>query len=297
MPAVRANGIEIDCVETGPKDGAPLVLIRGLGTQRIQWPEPLLVGLAAQGLRVITHDNRDVGLSTKFEDAGIPDVAAVLTAIAACEDPGLAYGISDMAADVVGLLDELQIERAHVMGISMGGMIAQHLAADFGARLLSVTSVMSSSGAPGLPPATPEAMAALMSRPEDPSRRESVIANSVKTQKVIGSPGYPTSDEDLAAAAGRAYDRCHYPAGVMRQMAAVMADQRRYERLSQVRVPALVIHGEADPLIPIAGGLDTSKRIADARFHPVAGMGHDIPLALVPMFIEQIGDHTRRATA
>jgi pimeloyl-ACP methyl ester carboxylesterase len=295
MPTARANSIDVDYAQFGPADAPALVLVRGLGTQRIMWPEKLLAGLVDRGLRVITPDNRDVGHSTKLDAAGTPDVAAVLRAMADGAASPSPYSVADMASDVVGLLDALEVERAHVMGISMGGMIVQHLAASHGERLVSMTSVMSSSGAPGLPAATPEAMAALMSAPSDPNSRDSVIENSVASQKVFGSPGYPTSDEDLRAAAGRAYDRCHHPAGVARQMAAVMADNGRFELLEQVRVPTLVLHGEADPLIPIECGRDTAQRIAGARFHSFEGMGHDLPSGLLPQLVEVIADHTQRA--
>jgi pimeloyl-ACP methyl ester carboxylesterase len=295
MPTIRVNDIEIDYAERGERDAAAIVLIRGLGTQRIQWPESLLAGLVEHGLRVITPDNRDVGGSTKFEEAGAPDMAALGKAIAKGHSSSLPYGVADMAADVVGLLDALEIERAHVLGISMGGMIVQHLAGTHGERLHSMTSVMSSSGAPGLPAATPAAMAALTSRPDDPSSRESVIENSVRTQEVIGSPGYPTTEADLREAAGRAYDRCYCPDGVSRQMAAVMGDAARHRLLSRIRVPTLVIHGEADPLIPLACGVDTAERIEGARLETIAGMGHDIPVALVPTLLEMLADHVARA--
>ena len=290
MPVARANGIEIDYAQGGSPDAPVMLLIRGLGTQRTQWPDSLVEGLVATGLRVITPDNRDVGGSTKFDSAGLPDLAA---AIAGSGSPP--YAVADMALDLVGLLDALEIERAHVMGISMGGMIVQHLAASHADRLLSMTSVMSSSGAPGLPSGTPEAMTALMSQPDDPTSRESVIDNSVATQKVIGSPGYSTPDAELREMFGRAYDRCYHPAGVARQLAAVMADTQRFERLSEIRVASLVIHGEDDPLIPIACGRDTAERIDKAHFHAVPGMGHDVPVGLVPTLLELLVDHVERS--
>jgi pimeloyl-ACP methyl ester carboxylesterase len=295
MTQLTANGITLDYAETGSPDAPVLVLIRGLGTQRIQWPAAFVDGLAKRGLRVVAHDNRDVGLSEKFSAFGTPDVGATMAAIAKGETASLAYDVADMAKDVIGLLDSLGIARAHVLGISMGGMIVQHLAASHGGRLLSMTSVMSSSGAAGLPPATPAAMAALMSRPKDPNSRDSVIENNVASQKVFGSPGYPTSDADLQAMAGRAYDRCHCPDGVARQMLAVMADRTRSELLAEVDVPSLVIHGEDDPLIPIECGRDTAERIPGARFQAIAGMGHDVPAGLVDTLIELVADHIKRA--
>lgn len=295
----KANGIEIDYDETWPASGPDpslpaLVLIRGLGTQRIQWPQPLLDALAARGLRVVCHDNRDVGGSTKFDAAGVPDPAAMIQAIAAGETPAPPYRVADMAQDVIGLLDALSIERAHVAGISMGGMIVQHLGASHGDRIASVTSIMSSSGAPGLSPAKPEAMAALTSRAATPTR-EAVVENSLATQRVIGSPAYPADEDAYRELAGRVFDRCYAPDGVTRQMAAVLSDVGRHELIANVTVPTLVIHGEDDPLIPIDGGRDTAARIPGARFESIPGMGHDVPVELTGTLSQLIADHALAA--
>ena len=297
MTRIRANGIEIDYEERGAPRNPAFVLLRGLGTQRIHWPDALLDGLAAEGFRVITPDNRDVGLSQKFDASGTPDVATAMGRLARGEPLDLPYGLRDMAADVVGLLDALDIEHTHLMGMSMGGMIAQHVAARSGERLWSLTSIMSSSGAPELPAATPEAMAALLSQPEDPSSRESVIDNSVRVQQTIGSPGYPTGESVLRARAAAAYDRCHHPAGTTRQFLAVGGDGSRVELLRKVDVPTLVIHGEDDPLVPIEAGRDTARHVRGARFHPIPGMGHDLPLALVDTYVGLLAAHARAAVA
>ncbi len=290
MTIIRANGIDIDYAETG--EGPALVLLRGLGTQRIQWPQPFLQGLASRGLRVISFDNRDVGLSQKF--TGTPDIAETMAARQRGEEPAIPYGLPDMARDVVGLLDALTIERAHVVGISMGGMISQHVAARHADRLHSVTSIMSTSGAPGLPEARPGVMQALMSSPAS-SDRNVVVEHSVRTNKVFASPGYPTPDAEMREMAERCYDRCYCPEGIGRQMLAVVCDSGRAESLASIDTPCLVIHGEDDPLIPVEGGRDTAARIPGAAFHSIPGMGHDIPLELVPALVELIADHAKRA--
>jgi pimeloyl-ACP methyl ester carboxylesterase len=292
MTAFQANGIEIDAETFGEAGGVPLVLIRGLGTQRTAWPEAFLAALVARGHRIITFDNRDAGLSSKFHDAGAIDIAGAMARAMRGEPIDAPYRLDDMALDVVGLLDALQLESAHVAGISMGGMIAQLLAARHGERLRSLTSIMSSSGAPGLPGPTPEAAAALMSRPENPSDRESVIRHTVETEKVFASPGYPPSDADLREAAERAYDRCYCPDGISRQMLAVLTGGERAEVLKAIRVPTLVIHGVDDPLIPVEAGMDTARRIPGAELRLIPGMGHDIAAGLIPTLVAAISEHT-----
>jgi pimeloyl-ACP methyl ester carboxylesterase len=295
MTAFAANGIEIDAEEFGEKTGSPLLLIRGLGTQRTAWPEEFLAALVERGHRVITFDNRDTGLSTKFHDRGSMDIAEAVGRTARGEPIDAPYSLDEMALDAVGLLDALELETAHVAGISMGGMIAQLLAARHGERLRSLASIMSSSGAPGLPGPTPEATAALLSRPEDPNNRESVIRHGVETEKVFASPGYPPGDAYLRAVAERAYDRCYCPEGISRQMLAVLTALGRAELLKTIRVPTLVIHGVDDPLIPVGAGMDTAKRIPGAELRLVPGMGHDIAPGLVPTLAEAIVEHAAAA--
>jgi pimeloyl-ACP methyl ester carboxylesterase len=248
-----------------------------------------------RGHRVITFDNRDAGLSTKFHRAGSIDIGEAMGRAARGDPIDAPYRIGDMALDVVGLLDALEVQTTHVAGISMGGMIAHLLAIRHGERLRSLTSIMSSSGAPGLPGPTPEAAAALMSRPEDPDDRESVIRHSVETEKVFGSPGYPPGDAYLRAAAERAYDRCHCPEGISRQMLAVLTGGERAELLKTIRVPTLVIHGVDDPLIPVEAGMDTAKRIPGAELRLIPGMGHDVAPGLIPTLVEAIAEHTAAA--
>jgi pimeloyl-ACP methyl ester carboxylesterase len=297
MTAFRANGIEIDAEQFGEPTGVPLLLIRGLGTQRIAWPEPFLAGLATRGHRVITFDNRDTGLSSKFHDAKSMDIAEAMGRAARGEPIAAPYELADLARDAVGLLDALELDSAHVVGISMGGMIAQLMAAQHGERVRSLTSIMSSSGAPGLPGPTPEAAAALMSRPEDPNDRESVIRHGVAVLKVIASPGYPPDDATLRELAERAYERCYCPDGVNRQMLAILASRDRAELLRAIRVPSLVIHGVDDPLVPVEAGMDTARRIPGADLRLIPGMGHDVALGLVPTLVDAIAEHTKAAEA
>jgi pimeloyl-ACP methyl ester carboxylesterase len=216
--------------------------------------------------------------------------------IAAGETPSVAYQVSDMAADTAGLIDALGLERAHIAGISMGGMIAQLVACEHPERVLSLASIMSSSGAPGLPGPTPEAGAALMAEPDPPGDREAVAQLSLAGARVWGSRAHWPGDDWVLDQARRAFDRCYYPVGVARQLAAVVAAGSRADALAKLSVPTLVIHGDADTLIPSEGGRDTAARIPGAELLIVAGMGHDIVPALIPTLVTAISDHTRSAS-
>jgi pimeloyl-ACP methyl ester carboxylesterase len=271
MAQHEINGIQIEVETRGPQDAPAFLLIRGLSTQLIHWPERFLTCFVDAGFHVVVFDNRDVGLSTKFDAAGIPSMPDLLAGKARAP-----YSVADMASDAVGVLDALEIEKAHAAGISLGGMVAQHLAFSHGDRFHSVTSVMSSSGAPGLPSGTQEAMEALTSPPSDPTDREIVIAHNMRTQRIISSPDYPPTDLELRSYFERGYDRCYCPEGSARQMAAVLMDSSRTDRLAKVEIPFFVLHGSADPLIPLACGEDTAKRVPGAKFEVVSGMGHDI---------------------
>ncbi len=292
MASHAVNGMRIEIEERGPKQAPAFLLIRGLSTQLIHWPERLLSLLVAAGFRVVCFDNRDVGLSEKFDSAGVPDLAAIVAGRSAPP-----YTLGDMALDAVGVLDALGIARAHVAGISLGGMVAQHLAFSHGARCLTVASLMSTSGAPGLPPATPEAMEALTSTPSDPGDRECVIRHNMRTQRVIESPAYPPTEHELRAYFERGYDRCYHPAGSLRQMAAALADGSRAERLARIRVPVLVLHGTDDPLIHPACGEDTARRIPGAKLVLVPGMGHDVTSANAGLVAEHLIAHARAGGA
>jgi pimeloyl-ACP methyl ester carboxylesterase len=290
MARVRANGIEIEFESFGPASGRPLLLIMGLGGQAIMWDDAFCEALARQGHHVIRYDNRDVGLSTKFGDAGIPNVMELMQRGAAGETLDVPYTLDDMADDAAGLLDALRLESAHVAGASMGGMIAQTLAIRHEGRLRSLTSIMSSTGNPSLPPAEPDAMAVLMTPP--PADREGSMDAAVRTWRTIGSPGFPFDEEKIRARAGRLYDRSFYPEGTARQLAAIVAHGSRVERLREVKTPTLVIHGEADPLVPLAGGQDTADAIPGAALLVIEGMGHDLPEGAWPTLVGAISEHT-----
>ena len=295
MPVVSANGIELCYDEVGDKDASAIVLIMGLGTQMIAWSEPFCRALAGEGFRVVRFDNRDVGLSTKIEGAPPVALGTALASVMAGKPVEAPYRLEDMAADTIGLMDALGLRRAHLVGASMGGMIAQILAAEHADRVISLTSIMSSSGAPDLPPARPEAIAALLAPRPETVDREQAIALGMKVYRVIGSPGFPTSDEDLHARIGAAVDRSYYPAGVSRQFVAVLANGSRVERLKRITVPTLVIHGEDDPLVPVEAGKDTARHIAGAALKLVPGMGHDLAAGLTPILVPAIAAHCKAA--
>ncbi len=280
MTAIRANGITIEYEESGPADGPVIVLVRGLGTQLIYWPETFYAPMAAAGYRVIRFDNRDCGLSSKMDHLGDVDPAAVIKQVGAGDAVDVPYTLDDMADDIAGLLDALNIERAHIVGISLGGMITQTIAETHPDRVISMTSIMSSSGNPNLPKPSPEIMATLFSPPDDAADRDGKIEDEVKSMRMTGSPGYPLSAAEARDLATRAYDRCYHPAGVKRQMAAARSQGDRRRRLQRITRPALVVHGRDDVLILPQAGRDTAENIPDAEYVEVPGMGHDIPPAL-----------------
>jgi pimeloyl-ACP methyl ester carboxylesterase len=292
MPRARANGIELEYDTFGDAGDPALLLVMGLGAQMILWREDFCEALAARGHRVIRFDNRDVGLSTRFAHAGAPDLVATMTAALRGEAIDAPYRLSDMAADAAGLLDALEIEAAHVVGTSMGGMIAQTLAIEHPARVRTLTSIMSTTGERTLPPAKPEAMAVLMT--PAPTEREAAIEHGVRVYSTIGSPGYPPDEAELRALLARAFDRGVDPEGVARQLVAILASGSRRDALGSVRAPALVIHGLADPLVPVEGGRDTAACIPGAELMEIEGMGHDLPRALWPTFVDAIAKHTAR---
>ncbi|MDD9937974.1 MAG: alpha/beta hydrolase [Myxococcales bacterium] len=290
MARYAVNGISIEVEQHGEVRDPAILLLRGLGTQLVQWPPLLLETLVQAGFRVVTFDNRDVGLSDKIDQAGELDLPSIMQGQNAPP-----YTLQDMALDTVGVLDALEVAAAHVVGISMGGMIAQRVAATHPDRCLSMTSIMSSSGAPGLPTGTPEATATLLARPADPDDREAVIAQKINSQRTIGSPDYPMTDRELRSYSERAYDRCHAPDGVARQLAAVLGDGSRVELLRTIRVPALVIHGRDDPLVPLAAGEDTARHIPRCKLEIIAGMGHDVTAANTPLLAKLLIAHARAA--
>ncbi|MDZ4381988.1 MAG: alpha/beta hydrolase [Parvibaculum sp.] len=292
MKTVKANGITINYEDRGPADGTPILFVNGYTSTMMSWPEELMEGLRAEGFRVIRYDNRDVGKSEKF--SGLPKIADVAAAVREGRAPDMPYTLAGMAADGIGLLDALGIARAHIMGISMGGMIVQRMAIHFPERLLSVTSIMSTTGNPDLPRATDAAMTALQAQPPS-EEREAIIRHRMKGRRVYQSPAYPMTDEALYERCAREYDHMYYPEGGVRQYAAIVGDGSRVDELKKVRVPFLVIHGDADPLVPPAGGEDTAKCVPGAKHVLIEGMGHDLPVELCPQYVKLIVTHARAA--
>jgi len=286
MTQIMANGIRLEYDVSGPEDGAPLLLIMGFGTQMTGWPDEFRAMLTDAGLRVIRFDNRDVGLSQKW-DGVLPDMKAAQAALREGEAPDVPYTLADMAADAAGLLDALEIQSAHIAGASMGGMIAQLVALNHPAKARSLISIFSTTGDPSLPRSAPEAQAALMARAPSNSR-EDVIEHSLKGRRTYASTRFAFDEERLGALIGAAYDRGFYPEGPLRQWAAIMASPPRAERLKRLRIPALVLHGAADTLIPCAAGRHTADCIPGAEYHEIEGWGHDIPLGVIPELQEKI---------
>ena len=293
MANVQANGIQIEYDTFGKRSGRPLLLVMGLGAQMIHWRKEFCQQLADAGHFVVRYDNRDVGLSTKFEKAGLPDIAAIMTQMAEGKPVTAPYTLNDMADDGIGLLDALDIPAAHICGASMGGMIVQAMAIRYTPRVKSVTSIMSSTGNRELPPAKPEAMAALMSPAG--TNREEVVARSVRIAKIIGSPAYPATEEETRARALEAFERSFYPIGVARQMAAVASHGNRKPALQKLDIPALIIHGKADPLATVEGGLDTHEALRGSKLMLIDGMGHDLPQQVWPQIVAGIAALTKAA--
>ena len=286
MASARANGIVIAYETYGPRDGVPLLLIHGFGQQLTAWSPAWIDGLADAGLNVIAYDNRDTGLSQKF-DGQIPDVAAAARAMRDGRKPDVPYTLSDMAADAAGLLDALGIESAHVAGASMGGMIAQLLALDHPDKVRSLTVIFSSTSDAGLPPSTAEAHKALTSEPAG-ADRASVIAHVLKSRRAYSSTKFAIDDEESALHVGRCYDRMYYPEGTLRHWGAIVASPPRGERLRHLKVPTLVLHGTADTLLPIAHGRHLAGCIAGAEYHEIEGWGHDLPRSVIPVVLERM---------
>jgi pimeloyl-ACP methyl ester carboxylesterase len=295
MPLASANGIEIFYDDVGDPNAPALLLIMGLGTQMIGWPEAFCGRLADRGFRVIRFDNRDIGLTTKIENAPKVDIpAAFLRALAGLPVPA-PYNLDDMAKDAIGLMDALGVARAHLVGASMGGMIAQIMAAKYGDRTRSLVSIMSTSGDPKLPQAKP-AVAAMLTATRPPgSDREASIQYGMNVYRVIGSPGCPTPEPELRAKVERAFDRSYNPVGVGRQMLAILASGSRVDLLKTIRAPTLVLHGGDDPLVPVEGGRDTARLTPGATLKIIPGWGHDIPTALIPTLVEAIAAHCQSA--
>jgi pimeloyl-ACP methyl ester carboxylesterase len=284
-----ANGIELAYQEIGDPGGEPLLLVMGLSLQMVAWDAEFCAGLAERGFRVVRFDNRDVGRSTHFDEAGWPRRVDMLRGRRATA----AYLLPDMARDTFGLMDHLGIESAHLAGASMGGMIVQQMAIERPERVRSLVSIMSTTGSRRVPPPRWGAMRALLGRP--PRDRAEMIERSLRTFRAIGSPGYPFEEARIRELAALSYERGFNSAGVARQLHAILASGNRTRALSRLSLPATVIHGASDPLVRPVGGRATAKAIPGARLRLVEGMGHDFPSRLWPTFIADIATTASRA--
>jgi len=293
MAKISANGIELEYQTHGPHDAPAILLVHGLGAQLTLWPEALIDALVERGFRVVRYDNRDIGLSQKFESYGVPNLQALTAKVMSGEKIPAPYLLSDMAADGIALAQALELKRPHVVGVSMGGMIVQQMAIQSPDRIASMTSIMSSSGRRGLPPGKPEAMKALLTPPAN-DERETVIAHGIALRKVIGSPGYPTAEAELRALVERNVDRSFYPQGAARQYNASLASGGRVKELPGVKSPTLVIHGSEEPVVPLPAGQDTAALVPGAKLEVIDGMGHDLPKALMPKMAQMIAGHARQ---
>jgi pimeloyl-ACP methyl ester carboxylesterase len=285
MTNIRANGITLEYDEFGDRSAPPVLLIMGLGGQMIWWDQRFCQQLASRGYRVIRFDNRDIGKSQKFDDV-CPDPGPLVMQALSGNKVTPPYTMRDMAADAVGLLQALGIDSAHVVGASMGGMIAQRMAIHFPERVRSLTSIMSSTGNPGLPQGDPKVLGLLTSaRPTDPA---TAIEFGVDVWRALHGPGFPFNEASTRALVIESGQRSSHLLGQPRQMLAIVTDGDRREALRKLRVPTLVLHGDADPLVPYAAGKDTADNIPGARLVPIAGMGHELPEGAWAQMIDEI---------
>jgi pimeloyl-ACP methyl ester carboxylesterase len=292
---ISANGISLEVEDHGSPAGEPLVLIMGLGMQLVAWHPDFVAMLVARGFRVIRFDNRDIGLSQRFDHLGVPNLALDSLRFAVGMKVKAPYTVADMADDTAALLAAMGIPSAHICGASMGGMIAQQLAVRHPQRVKSLTLIMTSSGARSLPGPSLKVRSALISRPADPKNVQSVIEHYVKLYRLIGSPDYPAPEAYLQERLGESVRRSYRPAGTARQMVAIAADGNRSPLLGQIRQPTQIIHGKADPLVPVEAGLDLGAKIAGAEIDLIPGMGHDLPTPLWPRFVAGIAGAAGRA--
>jgi pimeloyl-ACP methyl ester carboxylesterase len=296
MPQAIANGIQIAYETFGNPQDRPLLLIIGLGGQLIQWDDNLCMDLASRGHYVIRYDNRDAGLSTKFNQASVTDIMEALGKIFNGDKSNVPYMIEDMADDGAGLLTALGIPAAHICGMSMGGMIAQTIALRHPSQVLSLTSIYSNTGNPELPPPPkPEVMAALIAPP--PAERAAYVEHMLGVFKLLAGRAYPPDEGWTRRIMAASFDRCFYPQGMGRQLMAVLTQNNRKAALASVKVPVLVIHGTDDPLVPMEGGKETAAVVPGAKLILIEGMGHDLPHGGAwPQIVEAITAHTRTAT-
>lgn len=291
MPILHVNDLDLWYDTQGDPTHPAILLIVGLGMQAVSWPDSFCNALVERGFYLIRFDNRDNGLSTKLSHLGKPNTLLAVLKLALRMKLQAGYTLDDMAADAVGVLDALQIDKAHILGVSMGGMIAQIVAGRYPERTLSLTSIMSTSGRRGLPGPTRAARKVLFGAPPDPLNHEGVINHFVRTMQVIGSPAYPTPVEQLRDRVERTVKRSLDPTGTTRQLLAIGASGDRITLLQAITAPTLVIHGLADPLVPIEGGRDVAQLVPHAVMHEIEGMGHDLPDELNPRLAGLIADH------
>lgn len=295
MPNITANNIDIYYEEVGPADAPVILLVMGLGTQMIAWPDELIQGLVAKGYRVIHYDNRDVGLSQRMDGAPAGSIVWAMLASRFGLPVKSAYTLTDMAKDGAALLDALGIDKAHIVGASMGGMIAQLMAANHPEKVLSMTSIMSSSGKPGLPgPRADIRKRMLKPRPANPTKEEAVKlgAEALEAISFADPSRTPNAFVDMAS---RAFDRGYYPIGMKRQLLAIVADGSRVDRLTKITAPTLVVHGGADPLVPKEGSEDIAYHIPGARLEVIEEMAHDLPPSQVARMVDLIAGHAAAA--
>ncbi|MGZ5249465.1 MAG: alpha/beta fold hydrolase [Caldimonas sp.] len=292
---IVSNGIAIEVEDHRSPQGEPLLLVMGLGMQLLAWHDEFVASLVERGFRVVRFDNRDIGLSQRFDAAGVPNLTLDMLRFGLGLRVRSPYTLTDMAADAAGVLDVFGIAAAHVCGASMGGMIAQRLAAHHPGRVKSLTLMMTSSGARQLPGPSLKVRGAMLARPKDPGRIESIVEHYVDLYGLIGSPAYPATRDYLRERFTRSVTRSYRPAGTARQMVAIAADGDRSPLLGGIRVPTHVIHGVADPLVPVPAGRDLAARIPGATLDAIEGMGHDLPKELWPRFVAGIAGAAGRA--
>ena len=291
MSNVTANGIQIEYETFGTSSDRPLLLIIGLGGQMIHWDEDLCKDLAKRGYYVIRFDNRDLGRSTKFEAAGVPNIPETVGKILKGEEVQPPYTLEDMADDAVGLLDALGLQKAHICGMSMGGMIAQTIAIRHPSRVLSLISIYSTTGNRELPQPKPEILGILIALP--PDKKEAYIEHMLGVFKAIAGPRFGVDEAWTRRTMAESFDRSYYPQGVARQLVAILTQRDRRSALASLKVPTLVIHGTDDPLVLVEAGKDTAKSIPVARLILIEGMGHDLPHGGAwPQIIEAIAEYT-----
>jgi pimeloyl-ACP methyl ester carboxylesterase len=293
MAQLRVNGLQIEYDTFGEARADPILLIMGLGTQMTAWSPDFCNALVAHGHYVVRFDNRDIGLSTKFDGAKAPGRLRYVMNHLFHTGLNVPYTLQDMASDAAGVLEALDIESAHIVGASLGGMIAQLLTVHHPQRVKSLTSLMSSSGGPKLPSTRFEVVRHMFMNRPDTSDPEVMLEHTIRTAQLISSPGYRRSDEEWRELITASLRRSFYPQGFVRQMAAVVADGSRVQRLATIQKPTLVIHGSEDPLLPTECGVDTARHIKGAKLEIIEGMGHDIPPPLVDKITSLIAHHTR----